>query len=291
MFSALRTARTAAPQGVRSMATLKELDMRKKSVQSIEKITKSMKMVSAAKFARAERALKASRSIGPSSTVATDKAGVEVDSAAENQLVIGISSDRGLCGGIHSGICRSVRAHLAEQPDSVNTKLVLVGDRSRAIMARTHSDDILVSAANIGKNPPTFSEAATVAAEVVASGYEYGNGILFYNHFNNAGSYTVTQRPVVSASMLAASESLSSYEDIDDECVMNYAEFNLANNIFYGMLEGACAEQSARMAAMENASKNAGEMIEALQIQYNRTRQAVVTTELIEIISGAAALE
>lgn len=273
------------------MATLKELDMRKKSVQSIEKITKSMKMVSAAKFARAERALKASRSIGPSSTVATDKAGVELDATAENQLIIGVSSDRGLCGGIHSGICRNLRAHLAAQPDSVNTKLVLVGDRTRGIMARTHAGDILVSAANIGKGPPTFSEAAEVAKEIVNSGYEYGNGIVFYNHFKNAGSYNVTQRPVVGAAQLAASESLSNYEDIDDDGVQNYAEFNLANNIFYCMLEGAASEQSARMAAMENASSNAADMIEKLQIKYNRTRQAVVTTELIEIISGASALE
>lgn len=291
MFSALRTARTAAPQGVRSMATLKELDMRKKSVQSIEKITKSMKMVSAAKFARAERALTASRAIGPSSTVATDKAGVEVDEKAENQLIVAITSDRGLCGGIHSGICRHLRAHLLEQPDSVNTKLVLVGDRTRGIMARTHKDDILVSAASIGKVPPSFAEASEIAKEIVATGYEYGNGIIMYNHFKNAGTYNVTTRPLVSSSQLAASESLSSYEDIDDECVMNYAEFNLANSLFYASLEGAASEQSARMTAMENASKNAGEMIEALQIKYNRTRQAVVTTELIEIISGAAALE
>jgi F-type H+-transporting ATPase subunit gamma len=273
------------------MATLKELDMRKKSVQSIEKITKSMKMVSAAKFARAERALKASRAIGPSSTVATDLAGVEVDDAAENQLLIAVSSDRGLCGGIHSGICRNIRAHLEALPENVNTKLVLVGDRARAIMARTHTDDILVSAANVGKNPPTFSEASEVAKEITNSGYEYGKGMVMYNHFNTAASYEVKIRPAVSAAQLAASDSLSAYEDIDDECVINYAEFNLANNIFYCQLEGATSEQSARMAAMENASKNAGEMIEALQIQYNRTRQAVVTTELIEIISGAAALE
>jgi len=86
-------------------------------------------------------------------------------------------------------------------------------------------------------------------------------------------------------------ESLSNYEDIDDDGVQNYAEFNLANNIFYCMLEGAASEQSARMAAMENASSNAADMIEKLQIKYNRTRQAVVTTELIEIISGASALE
>jgi len=273
------------------MATLKELDMRKKSVQSIEKITKSMKMVSAAKFARAERALKEAIAIGPSSTVATDKAGVEVDDAAENQLLIAVSSDRGLCGGIHSGICRNIRAHLAAQPDSVNTKLVLVGDRARGIMARTHTDSILVSAAGIGKGPPTFSEASEIAKEITNSGFEYGKGTLLYNHFKNAGSYNVTARAVVGASQLAASESLSNYEDIDDDGVMNYAEFNLANNIFYSMLQGAASEQSARMAAMENASSNAGEMIEKLQIQYNRTRQAVVTTELIEIISGAAALE
>lgn len=248
-------------------------------------------MVSAAKFTKAERQLHLTRPIGGSSTVAVDHAGVEMNPDAENQVLVAISSDRGLCGAIHSGVCRGIRNDMLEQKESINTKFVIVGDKVRGIMARTHEDQILVSASGIGKQPPTFSEASEVAQEFFNTGYDFGNGTLMYNHFRNAGSYTLTKRPVVSPSMLASSETLSNYEDIDDDCVQNYAEFTLANNIYYGMVENTCSEQSARMSAMENASKNAGEMIDKLRITYNRTRQAVVTTELIEIISGAAALE
>jgi F-type H+-transporting ATPase subunit gamma len=124
-----------------------------------------MKMVSAAKYARAETALNLARATGAASTVLTDKIeGFELDLKAPKQLLIGISSDRGLCGGIHSGICKNLRNFLdTEAEEGVEYKLVLVGDRARGIMARTHKENILVSAAGIGKKPPIFGEATEIA--------------------------------------------------------------------------------------------------------------------------------
>jgi F-type H+-transporting ATPase subunit gamma len=273
------------------MATLQEISARLKSVKSISKITKSMKMVSAAKFARAEKALKDARAIGPTSAALSDKGGVTAPEDSESQIMICVSSDRGLCGGIHSGLCREARKRLAEKPSNVTTKLVAVGDKPRSILSRTHKSDLLVTASNVGKKPPSFADATAVAKEILASGFDYSSGEILYNHFKTAASYQVGTLPVLGASTMESSEELSAYEDVDDDAVKNYAEFNLANSLYYAMLEGAAAEQSARMSAMENATNNANDMIDALELKYNRTRQAVITTELIEIISGAAAME
>lgn len=275
------------------MATLQEIDIRRKSVASIEKITKSMKMVSAAKFARAETALNAARATGGASTAITDKIeGFELDAKAPSQLLVGISSDRGLCGGIHSGICKNLRNFLSEEgQEGVDYKLVLVGDRARGIMARTHKENILVSAAGIGKKPPIFGEATEIVNEIVGTGYEYDHGIIFYNHFRNAASYEVRRRPFAGVSAITDNDSMSAYDDVDSEDLENYSQMSLANSIFYSQLESITAEQSSRMSAMENASTNAQDMIDALTLQYNRSRQAVITTELIEIISGASAME
>lgn len=287
----LARAKNVIPAGRRGMATLQEIDIRRKSVASIEKITKSMKMVSAAKFARAETALNLARSTGPASLALTEKAGVELDENAPNQLLVGISSDRGLCGGIHSGICKALRAEMAAAPDGVEHKLVLVGDRARGIMARTHADNIVVTAAGIGKKPPIFGEATEVVSELLSTGYEYDHGKIFYNHFRNAASYEVTVRAFPGVAAITDNDTLSVYDDVEADDLENYAQMSLANSIFYSQLESATAEQSSRMSAMENASKNAQDMIDSLTLLYNRSRQAVITTELIEIISGASAME
>jgi len=279
------------PAGARHMATLKEISTRLKSVTSIQKITKSMKMVSAAKYARAEKALKEARVNGPASLALIEKGGVPLPENADKQLFIGISSDRGLCGGIHSGIAKAVRAALKQTPAGVEVKLATVGDKARAIIQRTHADQILLSANEVGRKPPVFAEASLVAQEALNSGFNFKSGVIFYNHFKTAASYEVRKRPVFSAASLDEKNEILAYEEVDRESLQSYTEFTLASNIFYTMLESTAAEQSSRMTAMENASSNAGDMISSLRLTFNRTRQAVITRELIEIISGASALE
>jgi len=177
-----------------------------------------------------------------------------------------------------------------DNPD-VDTKLVLCGDKVKAALQRTHPSNILCSLNELGRKPPLFEEASFIAEQVVDSGYEFDVCKMYYNRFKSAIAYELTPQDIHSFTTLTTAESMLQYDDVDEAVLQNFYEFSLANLIFYGMKESACSEQSARMTAMDNATKNAGDMIAALQIVYNRTRQAVITTELIEIISGTVALE
>jgi F-type H+-transporting ATPase subunit gamma len=268
------------------MATLKEISMRLASTKNIQKITASMKMVSAAKFARAERNLLAARALGPASTAVLDK--TEIDLTGEKRLLVTMSSDRGLCGGIHSYQAKMVHRMLSES--NVETRIVSVGDKTRGILGRLVADQFLVTVSDVGKSPPTFRDAANVAEAILASGYEYDHGSIIFNKFKNMVSYDTTSRPIITPKIEEAEE-ISAYEEVDAETVEAYTQFNLAASMFYTMLEAQASEQSARMSAMDNATSNAGDMIDKLTLTFNRTRQAVITRELIEIISGAAALD
>lgn len=139
--------------------------------------------------------------------------------------------------------------------------------------------------------PPTFLDAAKLANEVMNSGYEFSDGKIIYNKFKSVVSYSVSDLPLFSLKAVESAAKLPVYDSLDSEVIQSYLEFSMASLLFYSMKEGACSEQSSRMTAMDNASKNASEMIDKLQLTFNRTRQAVITRELIEIISGAAALE
>jgi len=281
---------SASPAGARGMATLQEISMRLKSVTNIQKITKSMKMVSAAKFGRAEKALKLAKAIGPASQALSDKAGILPKDEDEKKVIFAVSSDRGLCGGIHSLLAKAIRFQMAEEKGEV--KIVCVGDKQRGILSRQFADNIMIACNEVGRLPPTFAEASLVTQETLATGYEFQSGLIHYNKFRNAASYSQQTLPVIGAASLdVADESLSVYDELDSAVLKDYSDFTLASQVFYAMLEGQASEQSSRMSAMENASNNASDMIESLQLQFNRTRQAVITRELIEIISGAAALE
>merc|ERR1711962_1632686 len=260
----------------RGMATLKEIRLRLKSVTNIQKITKSMKMVSAAKYARAERELKPARSYGIGTKAFYEKVEVEQDKTKPNHLVVALSSDRGLCGGIHSS--------------GADTKLIIIGDKAKAILARTLPDKIMYSMNDYGKRPPLFSDAALVANTILNSDYDYDKSTLIYNTFKSVISYDTTELPLFSTKAIEASAKFNLYDSLDEDVMQSYNEFSLASLILFAMKEGACSEQSSRMTAMDAASKNAGEMIDKLTLTFNRTRQAVITRELIEIISGAAAL-
>lgn len=281
----------------RGLATLKDIRVRLNSVKNIQKITQSMKMVSAAKYARAERDLQKARSFSDAFPLKFREDAAEskevVDTSkpgATPTLVIAITSDRGLCGAVHSSVARKIRGILNESPNKDNIKIVCVGDKSRALLARAFPNNVLLSYNNFGKKPPSFADAQEVARDILESGYNFDKGIVVYNKFKTVVSYLTSEQPVFSLDQMSNSPKIYDFDSVDESVLRNYYEYSLASLVYYVMKENACSEQSSRMSAMDNASKNAGEMIGKLTLQFNRTRQAVITRELIEIISGAAAL-
>merc|ERR1712110_268257 len=287
-------AQCALIQPARGMANLKAIAIRLKSVKNIQKITQSMKMVSAAKYARAERDLKAARPYGTGAQAFYEQAKVaeteQTDAAGGKELYVALTSDRGLCGGVHSSICKTIRNELLEKPNLDNIGIICVGDKSRAQLGRLFAKNIICVGSDIGRLPPQFGDAAKIASMIMTCGFEFNVGKAYYNYFKSIVSYQTTELPLYSNETVKAAPGLALYDSVDDDVLQSYLEYSLASKIYYSLKQGATSEQSSRMNAMENSSKNAGEMIDKLTIYYNRTRQAVITGELIEIISGAAAL-
>uniref|UniRef100_A0A8C1IIX9 ATP synthase subunit gamma n=4 Tax=Cyprinus carpio TaxID=7962 RepID=A0A8C1IIX9_CYPCA len=277
---------------VRSMATLKDITLRLKSIKNIQKITKSMKMVSAAKYSRAERSLKSARVYGTSAMALYEKAEIKAPEDKNKHVIIGVSSDRGLCGAIHSSVAKAIKSEIAKLSGAGKEVMIVnVGDKLRGLLYRTHGKHILINCKEVGRKPPTFTDASVIATELLDSGYEFDQGSIIYNRFRSVISYKTDEKPLFSIDTVASSENMGIYDDIDADVLRNYQEFALVNIIYFGMKESTTSEQSARMTAMDGASKNASEIIEKLTMTFNRTRQAVITKELIEIISGAAALD
>jgi len=272
------------------MPNLKLIGMRLKSVKNIQKITQSMKMVSAAKFARAEKDLKSARPLGAAAQAFYQQAEVSTDKEAPKELYVAMTSDRGLAGAVHSSVSKAIRAELLEKENLDNVKVICVGDKSRAFFQRFFKDNLIMVGSEIGRLPPQFGDASKIANAILTCGFEFDTGKMLYNRYNSVVSYTTTELPIFSQETVMGAEKISAYDSIDADVVQSYLEFSLASQIFFALKEGATSEQSSRMTAMDNSSKNAGEMIDKLSITYNRTRQAVITGELIEIISGAAAL-
>lgn len=277
---------------VRGMATLKTIRTRLKSVKNIQKITKSMKMVSAAKYSKAERDLKVARPYGVSAQAFYEKAEVNPEEQKKSegeQLIVAISSDRGLCGAIHTSISKTIKG-IMNEGDRDKIKLIFVGDKVRMQLQRLFNKNILMNFQELGKKPPVFYDASFVAQNILASGYKFDQGVIIYNHFRSVVSYKTTQLPIYSLDAVSNAKKISLYDSLDADVLLSYQEFTLASLVYYTMKENATSEQSSRMTAMDSATKNAGEMIDKLTLTFNRTRQAVITRELIEIISGASAL-
>ncbi|XP_023251103.1 ATP synthase subunit gamma, mitochondrial isoform X3 [Seriola lalandi dorsalis] len=277
---------------VRNMATLKDITIRLKSIKNIQKITKSMKMVAAAKYARAERQLKPARVYGTGALALYEKAEIKApEDKASKHLIVGVTSDRGLCGAIHSGVAKAIKSEIANLTGAGKEVMVInVGDKLRGLLHRTHGKHIMLNCKEIGRKPPSFGDASIIATELLNSGYEFDQGSIIFNRFRSVISYKTDNKPVFSTDIVANSENMGVYDDIDADVLRNYQEFAMVNIIYLALRESSTAEQSARMTAMDSASKNASEMIDKLTLTFNRTRQAVITKELIEIISGAAAL-
>ncbi|KAF7655134.1 hypothetical protein LDENG_00059320 [Lucifuga dentata] len=277
---------------VRNMTTLKDITIRLKSIKNIQKITKSMKMVAAAKYARAERQLKPARVYGTGALALYEKAEIKApEDKGGKHLIIGVSSDRGLCGAIHSGMAKTIKSEIASLTSAGKEVMVInVGDKLRGLLHKSHGQHIMLNCKEVGRKPPSFGDASIIATELLNSGYEYDQGSVIFNKFRSVISYKTEQKPVFSTDTVASSETMGIYDDIDADVLRNYQEFALVNIIYLALKESTTSEQSARMTAMDSASKNASEMIDKLTLTFNRTRQAVITKELIEIISGAAAL-
>jgi len=269
-------------------ATLREIEARLKSIRNIEKITNTMKVVASTKLNRAQRAMTESRSYGQTSNTVFEQAETKpLEGEDKKSLIIVASSDKGLCGSIHSGLTKRVRKIVLEKP---NCDIVVLGEKCKSQLSRSNSKNMLLSFSGVGKDIPTFAEAQAIADQVCLLDTDYADIKIVYNKFINAQSYEATVVEAFSEEAIANSPNFSAFE-IDDEVLSNMREYALANSIYWALAEGHACEQSARRNAMDNASKNAGDMIGKYQILFNRTRQAVITGELVEIITGAAASE
>lgn len=278
----------AGPNAVATYATLREIEDRLKSIKNIEKITNTMKIVASTKLTRAQRAMNESRTFGETSNKVYESAETKpIEAEQKKKLIIVCSSDKGLCGGIHSGMSRKIRRMVAEG-DVFD--LVIIGEKCKAQLSRTNSKAIQLSFAGIGKDVPTFADAQAIADQIVLLPEQYTETQILYNKFINATSYEPTTIEAFSEEAILESPNISSFE-VEEESIGNLREYALANSLFWALAEGHACEQSARRNAMDNASKNAGEMINKYQILFNRTRQAVITGELVEIITGATASE
>ncbi|ORY97689.1 ATP synthase F1, gamma subunit [Syncephalastrum racemosum] len=284
---AVRPAVAPISNGVqaRNMATLKEIQLRLKSVSNIEKITKSMKMIASTKVTKAQRGMEAARAYGEASTAVYKNA--ETKAGTEGKTVfITVSSDSGLCGGIHSSVSKATKRALAQNPEA---GIIVLGDKAKAQLSRAARKNMVLSFNQLGKDVPNFLIASTVANAIKESGAEFDSAKIIFNEFKSVIAYEPKDVPVFSEEAFKASPNFAQYE-IEDDVLANMQEFNFANTILWGMAEGYASEMSAKRTAMENATKNAGEMITKLSMVYNRGRQAVITNELIDIITGASAL-
>lgn len=269
----------------RNMATLKEIQMRLKSVSNISKITKSMKMIAATKMTKAQRLMETARVYGEASNSFVETLYPERP-AVTNSIAVACSSDRGLCGGIHSSVSKAVKKYVRENPSS---QVVIIGQKAKPQIAREARSQIVVTYDNVSKVQPTWDEAALIADSFLKAQVPFDALSVFYNRFKSVIAFETTSIPVFSYETLKKSDKLAAYE-YDSEVLKDYAQFATANTIYAALTEGNASEMAAKRTAMENATKNAGDMITKLTLTFNRSRQAVITNELCDIITGASAL-
>uniref|UniRef100_A0A7S1UJC2 ATP synthase subunit gamma, mitochondrial n=1 Tax=Phaeomonas parva TaxID=124430 RepID=A0A7S1UJC2_9STRA len=289
--------RRASRTGVRGMATEKQLRLQITATQNLAKITQSMKMVSASKLRGDQTRLDIAKPFGAWTTRLSSEAPMmeeieDVSDFPDKNLFICLTSDKGLCGGVNSVITRNMRSLCALlDKEGKEYQILVFGDKGRAQLRRLFADNMLACITE-SEAPHNFATAAALSQ--VASKDSYDAVHLVYNEFVSAIAYNTRLATVAPMLKEDVAEPMPEYEfepDNKNEVMVDLFEYMLTTKIYYGLMEGATSEQSSRMNAMENASKNAGELIDKLTLQYNRARQARITTELIEIISGASALE
>ncbi|MEM9967414.1 MAG: F0F1 ATP synthase subunit gamma [Pseudomonadota bacterium] len=291
------------------MPSLKDLKNRIDSVKSTRKITKAMQMVAAAKLRRAQEAAEAARpyaerfnavmaslasSVGGSDSAPKLLQGTGSDQV---QLLIVMTSERGLCGGFNTNIVKLAKAKAeAISAQGKTIKVLTVGKKGRDQLKRDFADAFVGHVDMTEVKRLGYVDAQNIAKDVLArfDAGEFDVATLFYSKFVNVVSQTPQAQQVIPAQFEEetddAGSALFDYEPSEEAILADLLPRGVATAIFSGLLENAASEQGARMSAMDNATRNAGDMIENLTIEFNRSRQAVITNELIEIISGAEAL-
>ncbi|MEZ5772453.1 MAG: F0F1 ATP synthase subunit gamma [Defluviimonas denitrificans] len=291
------------------MPSLKDLKNRIGSVKSTRKITKAMQMVAAAKLRRAQEAAEAARpyaermtavmsglaaSVGGSDSAPRLLAGTGSD---KTHLLVVMTAERGLCGGFNSTIVRLARARIQELIAKGKTvKILTVGKKGREQLKRDYAD-LFVAHVDLSEVKRVGYENAQSIARDLLRRYDAGEfdvATIFFNRFQSVISQIPTAQQIIPASFdggeADAASTLYEYEPSEEGILADLLPRGVATQIFTALLENGASEQGARMSAMDNATRNAGEMIDRLTIEYNRSRQAAITKELIEIISGAEAL-
>jgi F-type H+-transporting ATPase subunit gamma len=295
------------------MPSLKDLRVRIRSVKSTQKITAAMKMVAASRLRRAQEAAEAARPYAQRmdrmlSSLAGKMAampgappllaGTGKDTV---HLLVVATSDRGLAGGFNATILREARRKIRElQAAGKTVKVLTIGRKGRDSLRRDYGKLIVDSLIEVGRKRLAYSEAKEIGEKIAAmfNAGAFDVCTLVFNRFKSAITQIVTTQQLVpfpvpveaGAAVTSGASGVYEFEPSEEEILTALLPNNLAVQIFTGLLENAASEQGARMTAMDNATRNAGEMIDRLTVNYNRTRQAVITKELIEIISGAEAL-
>lgn len=295
------------------MSNLKELKNKIDSVRSTRKITQAMKMVAASKLRRAQENAESARPYSDKiakimSSLALGMKDSEVTSDLllgnkENSahIIIAVTSDRGLCGGFNSSIVRAVKNKVKElENNNATFKIICIGKKGADVLKGIFSNNIIIST-NINVNEKTpYAIAEEISIELVTKldANEFGTCSVIYNQFKSVITQIVTEQSLIPCNINdeenedKQSDDMINFEFEPDEkeILSDLLPKNLSIQIYKAILESGAGEQGARMAAMDSATRNAGEMIDKLNLSYNRQRQAIITGELIEIISGAEAL-
>ncbi|MFB0940334.1 MAG: F0F1 ATP synthase subunit gamma [Paracoccaceae bacterium] len=290
------------------MPSLKDLKNRIASVKSTRKITKAMQMVAAAKLRRAQEAAEASRpyterfnavlgglasSVGGSGSAPKLLSGTGSDNV---HLLLVMTAERGLCGGFNSSIAKLARQHANELIAAGKTvKIVTVGKKGRDVIRRDLGPYFIDHVDMTEVKRVGYGDARSIAQNLLArfDGGEFDIATLFFSEFVNVVTQIPTAQQIIPAAYEAGDDESAAFYDYEPDEATILADLlprGVATQIFAALLENGASEQGARMSAMDNATRNSGDMIDKLTIEYNRSRQAVITNELIEIISGAEAL-
>ena len=294
------------------MPSLKDLRTRINSVRATQKITRAMQMVASAKLRRAQEAAEAARPYGTrmERVIANLSGGMGGRPDApvllvgtgrdQTHLIVVATADRGLAGGFNSSIVRLARERIAALHGAGRTvKILCVGKKGRDMLRRQYGDLIIETIDFTGVRSIGFSDAQRIADRILGLFAEgaFDVATLFFARFRSVISQVPTAQQIIPASVpegagqpVDLGGAVYEYEPDEADILRELLPRNLAVQVFTALLENAASEQGARMSAMDNATRNAGEMIERLTLTYNRTRQAVITKELIEIVSGAEAL-
>ncbi|MDC1010816.1 F0F1 ATP synthase subunit gamma [Candidatus Pelagibacter sp.] len=291
------------------MATLDDLKKRIASVKSTQKITKAMKMVAAAKLRRAQENAEKGRPYSEKinniilnlSSGISDKENAPklLSGTGEDKihLCIVLTSDRGLCGGFNTNIIKKAKAYFQKISDEGKTlKIITVGSKGYDQLKRAYKDDIVERISFKDSKTINYLDAEKVGKMIIENfeKEEFDVCAIFYNKFKNVITQIPQEQQIIplktSETEKNSSEDNYEFEPDEDEILSNLLPKNISTQIFKAMLENSASEQGSRMSAMDNATRNAGEMVDKLTIEYNRSRQAAITKELIEIISGAESL-